>query len=330
MTSARWNLVDLAPRGASVDSSFAWGRYRTPILSPDTARGAHPFRVKEWSYHSLATPRYFVAFAVVQLGYVAQLFAYVVDRETGERAELERMSPLGRALDFGPSSSRGFSRWRSPGAWISAGFVDDAHVAVLDLPVGKQRLRGQVRFSPDDALALLFPLGTGRPAYTHKAAGMRADGELWLGEHPIALDEAYGALDWTRSQADRHTRWNWASFSGRNAEGERLGLNLSAHVYDIDGCSMENAFWRDGRVCTLGAVCFDVPARTTDRWRIASADGSGEVALEVTPLGERKSNMDLIAIRSRFTQPYGAVRGSVRGVSVDGLFGVVEDHDALW
>jgi len=288
------------------------------------------FRLKEWCYQSVATPEVFVAFAVAQLGYVAQAFAYVVDRRTGARASAEHLSPLGRALRVAPCATSGSSHWQSRGVSIVCGF-DAGFTAQLALSLSGARAELAWSMQPEDALALVFPLASDRLAYTHKAAGMRVSGRLRWGEANFDLRGGLGTLDYTRSHADRHTRWNWASFTGHTASGRRLGINLSAHVYDDNtGNSTENARWLDGRVQVLGGVRFEVPTPTTGTWRIVSRDGSGEVDLTVRPAGERRSALDLKLVRSAFAQPYGEASGMLCGERVEGLYGVVEDHDALW
>ncbi len=288
------------------------------------------FRLKEWCYQSIATPEVFIAFAIVQLGYVAQAFVYVIDRKTLVRHQAEVMSPLGRGLQMAPSSIGGTSRFRSARLDIETGFERTLQTR-LSAALSGEACTAEFQLYPDDALALLFPLGEGRAAYTHKAAGLRVQGFLRLGARDFDLSTGLATLDWTRSHALRHTRWNWASFVGNTLSGKRFGLNLSAHVYDdAQGNSLENAVWLDGRVFCLSGVRFEVPTRTTDVWRIVSRDGSGEVDLTVHPSGERQSRLDLKLIRSLFTQPYGHATGSVRGERVDGVVGVVEDHDALW
>jgi hypothetical protein len=327
-----WTLKHELPEGVQRerDTPLAFGRYSQALRAPDLGRLSGRFRLKEWSYTSCATDEWFFALAVVQLGYAAQLFAYVVDRKTGQRTETEQVVPLGKALTFADSSQFGVTRWRSRRYTVDAGH-DGTHYLKLDIVLGTERLRGELRMEPDDALALLFPLARGRVAYTHKAAGMRARGELTWGTRRISLANGLGSLDWTRSFAARHTVWNWASFTGVTHSHKRFGLNLSARVYDdARGHSMENAVWLDGRVHTLGGVRFEVPARTIDRWRIVSLDGTGEVALEVVPWGERRARMELGLLRSVFAQPYGLASGTVYGERVEGLFGVVEDHDSLW
>ena len=319
-----WTLKHEVP-----EAPLPFGRYSHPLLAPKLGQMAGRFRLKEWCYTACTTDSWFFAIAVVQLGYAAQLFSYLVDRQSGQRLETEQVVPLGSTLSFAESSLFGVTRWRSRRTEVDLGH-DGTHFVKLDLPFAGERLRGELRMVPDDALALLFPLARGRAAYTHKAAGMRARGELFLGTRRITLDEGFGTLDWTRSYAARHTVWNWASFAGSTVSGKRFGLNLSARVYDHQGHSMENAVWLDGRVHVLSGVRFRVPSRTTDPWRIESLDQSGEVDLEVVPSGERRAAMNLGIVRSVFAQPYGLASGSVRGERVERVFGVVEDHDSLW
>ena len=42
------------------------------------------------------------------------------------------------------------------------------------------------------------------------------------------------------------------------------------------------------------------------------------------------SNLDLRVVRSDFIQPFGVFRGQVLGHDVSNVFGVVEDHLAVW
>ena len=113
------------------------------------------------------------------------------------------------------------------------------------------------------------------------------------------------------------------------ATPHRVGLNLSAEVYDKDGASQENAFWLDGQLYVLGPVRFELPERSRlaiSPWMLRG----DEVDLRFTPLGARQDEMRLPMLSSRFVQPYGRFEGLVRGVAIRDVFGVVEDHDSLW
>jgi hypothetical protein len=326
-------ITDAPPAHARIGATWAYGRYRAPIPAPDLGvTGLRRWRQKEWHYTAFTTDRWFLGFGLVQLGYVANAFLYVVDRRRpGRPMEHEGMSPLGRALRFAPSSVSGATTWRRGAEEVCVRWDGAGWQVRLDVPLAGERLQGEARMGTGEALALLHPLGPDQPAYTHKGAALPLEGRLVLGREAIELDGGLASIDWTRSIARRETRWKWASFSARLAEGTPFGLNLSADVYDdAAGHSRENAFWHHGRVTPLGGVAFDVPSRpAAEPWRIRSLEGDA-VALTFKPLGARAQRLNLGLVRSDFVQPYGHFHGSVAGHRIEGAFGVVEDHLSVW
>lgn len=321
-----------APSAPFAGNEWQLGVYRTPFAAVDmNASGLKRFRLKEWHYISFTTEEWFVAIGLVQLGYIANLFSYVVDRVQSRPAvEHGELSPLGRSLTFAPSSIVGATAWESRGAKVSIG-ANDGWDVELDIPLGSERLRGRAHVESRDSLAMLHRLGPGRVAYTHKAAGWPSSGYLELGTRPIRLDGGLAASDWTRSQANRITEWKWASLSGFSRDGAAVGLNLSAQVYDDDGGhSVENAFWVAGKVRRLSGVRFDVPQQPkSQHWRIRSFD-TDEVDIEFEPLGAREEHTNFGLVRTDFVQPYGRFAGQVCGHDVTGTFGVVEAHLSVW
>lgn len=334
-------LEDRAPPTLRTDSGWAFGRYREPIADPSLgpAQRLRSLRTKEWHYHSIVDDHWFLGVALVQLNYVANAFLYLVERASPtQRADYEALSPLGRALSFAPSSVRGETRWKRGRDRIAIRYREgEGWQLVIDVPLGAERLSGEIQIEPRQSLAVAFALEPDRPAYTHKAAGMPARGGLRLGARSIDFANALGTLDWTRSLARRHTRWKWASFAGRSGDGRSIGLNLSAEVYDRpEGTSHENAVFVDGVTHSLSGVTFELPENPErDPWRIRSRT-PGELELEFRPLGARKQKLDLGLVRSHFVQPYGTFHGRIHPqtsgapVAVDRAFGVVENHDALW
>ncbi|MEW6774746.1 MAG: DUF2804 domain-containing protein [Bdellovibrionota bacterium] len=327
-------LNDHPPATARVGRSYAYGRYRHPIANPNVRWNGlgGKFRLKEWHYSALTSDRWFVAFALVQLGYVANAFCYVVDRERPEeKREYSALSPLGKALQFAPSSVSGESLWRLGEDRIRVQY-DGRWLVELDLSLQGKPLRGTFTFEPQDSLALLFELEPGRPAYTHKAAGLPASGEFRYGNETIRAEKALAAIDWTRSVARRETKWKWASFSGRAPDGRALGLNLSSDVYEgPGGVSQENAFWIEGKAHPLGSVRFELPPDPRrGAWRLQSK----EIDLEFTPWGTREEHVNFGLVRSDFIQPCGIFSGHVliggEKIGIKNIFGVVEDHLAKW
>jgi len=321
-----------APTSCLLRNHWQVGVYRTPFAEAQlNSHGWRRLRLKEWHYLSFTTDEWFVALGLVQLGYVGNLFSYVVDRAQRRPAVAYRsLSPLGRALSVASSSIEGTTVWKSRAATVSIA-SNDGWDLELDMPLGAERLRGRARIEARDSLALLHRLGPGRVAYTHKAAGWPASGQLELGSRGIRLEGGLAASDWTRSQANRLTEWKWASMSGFLRDGTAIGLNLSADVYDDEkGHSLENALWIDGEVQRLSGVRFDVPRDAkTQRWVIRSLD-SNEVDIAFDPLGAREEHMNFGLVRTDFVQPYGRFAGRVRGYDITGCFGVVETHVSVW
>jgi len=67
---------------------------------------------------------------------------------------------------------------------------------------------------------------------------------------------------------------------------------------------------------------------------LVGAVGHAAVDLTFHPEGERRQDKDLIVAASRYVQPIGVFRGTLRccdaEIAVDDLPGVTEDHRARW
>ncbi len=324
--------LDPAPSCLCEGTETHIGRFKGAIAHPNVTAPGGAWRLKEWSYFSLATDTHFVAFAVVQLGYAANLFCYVVDRRSRAMWQTEALSPLGRGLTIAESSRHGTTQWVRGATRVAMTATELGWHLELALQLDGKALNGTADVTQGEGLALAYPLAPGRVAYTHKDAGMPARVQLNFDGQPLP-HAGLATLDWTRSAALRTTRWNWASTATLLPDGRRLGLNLSAHVYDdAQGASLENALWLDGQLHVLGGVTFSLPASpAVEVWHIRG----DHVDLAFSPLGARQQRVNLGLVRSQFVQPYGHFAGTLRlpdggQLSLPPAFGVVEDHFAVW
>lgn len=280
---------------------------------------------------TVATEAWVFSVGLVQLGYVANVFYYLKSTQAkGALAECELVLPLGRGVTFAETSIHGATLWSRGSERIELHGGPGWRVRV-DAKLEGKPLRGEITLHGDEALSLVYPLPDNRAAYTHKEAGLRAEGELRWGNDRLDFSGASGAVDWTRSLPNRHTHWKWASASGLLPNGTRLGLNLSAEVYDdAQGNSRENALWADHRVQVLPGARFTMPANPlSEPWGIRSPD-SDHIDLEFRPTGARVQSLDYGLIRSRFTQAFGTYHGRIGEYELPGIPGLAEDHDALW
>ncbi len=307
-----------------------------PRLASRSGEGWSRFRLKEWHYTAITSPRWFLAIGLVQLGYVAEAFGYLVDRSTGASlGEWGERSYGGRALRFARGPLNGETCWMRGMSQVrkqaTVGEDGPGWILCCDIPLAGERLQGEVHISEGPGLSLIHPLAKDRPAYTYKANGLGTRASLKLGDRSLDFTGALSTVDWTRSRALRHTRWNWASASGHTSAGEVLGINLSAHVYDdAQGGSRENVLRLGDRLHPVGRVEFSIPELPREQvWGVRGEDAR-EVDLRFEPLGVRHIQANLGVVRSELLQPWGVFNGSVAGHLVESVFGVAEQHEALW
>jgi hypothetical protein len=312
-------------------------------------------RLKQWHYASVATPRLFLAAVVFDAGYVGVGFAYVVDRQTGHAREWSKMVPLARGVTIAANSTDGTSRLAARG-FGEIVFANEGASGTRSLRI---RLAGhgdrpglEVDYTMREEAGAIEPvIAVGEPApgrwlYTHKAYGLPAGGTIVSGDwrETVEVGEALAGLDWNRGYRLTETYWNWAAAAGRDSRGRPIGFTFTSHL-PVEGSGLpapagghdtadDSAMWLDGRVVDLANLRFTYdPRDILMPWRIR--DAHGLVDLEFQPLGERVEDLDLKLIVSRFHQPYGTFRGTLRNPAGDAftiadVFGVTEQHFARW
>jgi hypothetical protein len=316
-------------------SSPAWGLYRGALLQgPDTPRHlVAPLRHKRWLYVGVCAKDFVLGAAVADLGYGANAFAYVGALDGAPTRQWKTV-----AAPWQVKVDRRAARWASGAQELSIVLPEETTPGHL-----RARLRGgdgpveidvALRTSaPDTAVTCVAPALAGtadRWNLTTKDNTLRAKGTARWGGRSYDLDDA-AVIDVTDAYAARRTVWNWASLAGLDDQGRAVGVNLCA-LHNDSELARENVAWLDGVPHGLGPVrfTFDRGARERSTWTI-TGDG---VDLRFTPAGARGGDENLVLVVSKFTQPYGRFAGTVRAgaetVKIDGVAGVVEDHEALW
>ena len=342
---------ELKSSAESLNLAQALGRYKQPLRAFEFpvhdedyfSPLRHFYQTKRWHYSSVNTDNYFLAFAIVHVGYASTTFIYLVDKQSRELFEYGTIRPLGVGVSVAPSSIEGCSS--SGGqvrvcydAQLQAWKVSmDATLASAKADTGMKSsvdVKGEfVIAQPAESLALVMPLEPTKVGYTHKLAGSDAKGTLEIDGTVHDFENGYAAIDWTKSLARRLTVWKWVSLSTaakQSVNGKdrsvALGINFSMDVYDLDGISQENAIWIDGRVFVVGRVDVSAPegedAKHKEMWNITTpasfacdvSDLECEyISLRFKPTGARSENVDLSPlIKSVFVQPVGTMTGVVK------------------
>ena len=276
---------------------------------------------KRWQFAAIATDQALVSAAVAHFGYLGYAFAYVWEREGGRLRKFQQITPLALGASVATEPDAGRSAFWSPLGAISFDAGDGR------LEVRAAGWSAEVHFANDarpfDAAWTIS--GAGHPwassgagrHRTRKRMGQAAEGSLVLDGRRLPL-RGLGLQDWSRGHLARETAWRWAAGAGR--AGDRVvGWNLRTGFDDPS--EAENALWIDGEPVHLGAATIE-PGPT---WRVAA----GPLSLTFRPDGEHREDLDLLAIASRYTQPWGVFEGTLDGAPVVG-YGVVEDHWARW
>lgn len=317
------------PRLTSLEEARAPGLGR--LAAPGRPRGLlRALRRKTWCWVGVFQDDAVVCAAVADAGYVGLAWAYVAE---GERVvEAAWKAPVGVGVRAGPPLRASVAM--APGRLVSISPTDRGGVTLtLELP----GLRAGFDLGPGRSLTVVSDLGRGAglPGATVKRCGLAAHGAFELEGRRRPLERALACVDWTTGYFPRRTAWVWAAGAGRDEQGRAFGFNLARGVHDDRrGRFTENALWLDGAPGALPPVSF-LPGAGRTPWTIRGEGPEGLVDLVFEPRGERREELDLVLVSSRYRQPFGEFSGVLRDargreMRFDRAPGVAEDHLAVW
>jgi len=312
------NLDDFRPYGSKDGASSAKSR----ILK---------YRIKRWEYLGICNNDIIFGMAVVRLGYMCNLFAYLFDRRSTRISEYDILTPGGDAAIFEGTSLTGGITFESGKTAVR--MTSDPETITVEGSI-KGELSVSLSFRKyGQPLVCLTRVGLKGFNYTHKEAGLpvrgtiRHKGVSWN----IQKEQSFGIRDYTLGYLARQTFWNWASGGGMDKAGNRIGFNLVQGVNETG--FTENAFWINGRVVKTDVVDFRYDDLDLLKpWHIESNDG--RVRLRFLPEGRRSANIHAGLIVSKFHQPFGRFEGTLgdgdQVCELQNVSGFTEEHYAKW
>ncbi|MDF2695713.1 MAG: hypothetical protein K0S65_4096 [Labilithrix sp.] len=286
-------------------------------------------RRKKWFYLAITSEEVWISLAVVRMGYATSAFAFVFDLESRRMLVDRTIVGPPRAAEIGddPHAAGAVARFGFGKTSIALEHRENdtsglrACFAGLDLDVSLDAS------SAPPAIAAIAQLGPSLVSATEKRVLAKVHGSVVVSGRRIVLDGALGGWDYTHGLMPRHTRWKWAFAMGRARDGAHVAFNVVEGFVGEAEC----AAFRAGGVFPIHEPRFDFDAVHPERpWRLVG-DGM-DLTFDVGAVHEQRTN--LVLVRSRFLQPAGTFRGTVRidgrEVELDGVPGVVEDQDVLW
>jgi len=324
------------PRGRLRKSAVGWSRQP---LHRSNIRGHWP-RKKRWNYWAVTSDKYLFSATVANLDYLGVVFVYFLDFETRRFIEKTITVPLGRGCDL-PETVEGDIRFRH----------DRMSVNLLDAPVGGTQIGARAaRFGGEpleadiavtrpvghETLNVVIPWSRDRFQFTSKQNTLPAAGVVRIGDAEYVFEEgnSFACLDYGRGVWPMSSFWNWGAGSGLQ-NGRTVGLNLGGGWTDGTGMT-ENGICVDGRLTKIGDdldLDYD-PSDYLRPWTVRTS-GSQRVDLRLEPFYERVAKTDLKLFKSEVHQVFGHYSGTVvtetdEAVTIDGLIGWVEQHEARW
>lgn len=328
--------VDLCDgRGRLNPQAVGWSRRP---LHRCNLRG-FPFRKKRWNYWAFTSDRYLVSATVADVDYLGLAFVYFLDFDTRRYLEQTVATLLARGVRLPPTTVEDviFEHPRLKVALISEG--SGTRVRVESPSFGGLPLTADLlaeRPEGHETLNVVIPWSRTRFQFTSKQVALPASGIIAIGDErfTMAAGNSFGCLDFGRGVWRYRCLWNWGAGAGAS-RGRTIGLNLGGTWTDGTGMT-ENGIWLDGRLTKIGAdLAWEYDRRNLMKpWAVRTAR-SDQVNVRFCPFFERMAKTDLLLMRSEVHQMFGRYEGAVvaeggERVSVDGLIGWVEHHEARW
>ncbi|HCY87183.1 MAG TPA: hypothetical protein DHV36_18765 [Desulfobacteraceae bacterium] len=299
---------------------------------------------KRWCYLGIVSPELFFGAAVIHLGYITSAFSFCFDRERRIMTEANFVRPPMGRVRYDRHSASGICRFKEGKRRIEFSGDLDTNGRQARIELDTADLLADIRlaetagtFSP-----MHFPMdmGQGKAAFTTKAAGIPARGQIRAAGRTFILDpeQTFALYDWTHGAYHRKTFWNWTCGAGFASDPEtgdkktKVGFNLSRGVYENG--TLENTLWVNGQPEPVAAVDYDYDtAQPLTPWKITSKDR--KINLRFFPEGKRSANDNFGLVASRFIQPCGRFDGQIRtdaghSLTLTDTAGVVEEHFAKW
>ncbi len=274
---------------------------------------------KTWIFFGVYSPDLFAGIAIVDAGFVSTAFTYFYVPSRSLFIEDKTTLPASFKVSFDPNMN---SHWKL-GTYDISTLNDVMHFAYK----GKFNLALHANLN-EKGLSTVAPSHDRPFNFTYKNLLLPISLDIDFKGEKFRIEGNYGGIDFTKGYPPKSTKWNWASAIGTTDTGKSIAFNIVKH---FNG-ELENALWWGDQRILLDKSEFTLPKiLDKDVWQISTTDNI--IHASFRPNGARSENLNIVAMKSIFTQPFGTFEGTI---SVDGstekftAYGVCEDHLAVW
>lgn len=278
---------------------------------------------KRWQWFGAFDERIAIGGAIVDAGPFGNAFLWVFDRESEELLVDADLLVPARFVTVATEPADGVvARVDLPRRRLRVTRAGDG--VAIDGRFGGVDLTLAVDASDHEATTAICPV-TDRNAgvnVTQKETCLPTQGHVDADER-LAFD-GVAMLDYSHGHLARETNWRWAIGSCRTDDGVAVGFNLVEGFND----GLENAVWVAGEPRPVDAASFAFETDGTDgNCHVETTCGTVDATLVIE--GQRREDIDIGVVASKYHQPLGHWKGTVAGRRIEGV-GVTERHHAKW
>jgi len=303
-------------------------------------------KLKEWDYYLIYNDQFSIALTVADNGYVGLGSISLMDftDRTYKTSSRLMMLPLGK-LRMPTSSSFGPVSYKHKNVTIDFKHTPNGRLLTFNMEAfkGSQPLKGEILLYdvPKESMVITvpFPKHKRQFFYNHKIVGMKAKGQLVLGDQTFDFtpEETTAIFDWGRGVWPYKNTWYWSSASGTK-DGHKIGFNLGYGFGDTRNAT-ENMLFYDNKGHKISHVYFDVPRDATGKadymatWTFTSSDQ--RFSAQFSPCLDRQDKASLAFMSSNQHQVFGYFTGhmildSGKRVEFKDLMGFAEQVTNKW
>jgi hypothetical protein len=274
---------------------------------------------KRWQWFLVGDAAVVVGGAVVDLGVVAQEFAWVLDRESGDLVVDETRHRPGFLASISPRTTGGVARTRG----LRERFAIERSTAESTLAGTVCGVAIDLEFDTSGTtdVTAICPVNGGVVNATRKGVTDSISGSIDWGAGSHDFGAGIGLFDATHGVLAPATSWRWGIGYGRDDDGRPVGFNVVSGFND----GRENVVWLDGQPHGVGPATL-----TVDEDAVSARTSDGLLDAELSVEGSREETTTIPGIGSEYRQPVGTWHGTIAGRSFVGVLGVAEDHTVRW
>ncbi|MEI7591501.1 MAG: DUF2804 family protein, partial [Deltaproteobacteria bacterium] len=155
------------------------------------------YRIKRWEYVGACNEQVVFGVAVVNLGYMSTMFAYVFDRITKQLEKFETVLPCDSSVLFVGSSAEGSVNFEHGSSKVN--IVHKGNRKTVQLFIGKNFSANMEMENSSAPMVYVGRVGLQGFNYTHKEAGMPVSGKISVGakEWELLPSNSFGVMDYT-------------------------------------------------------------------------------------------------------------------------------------